>query len=188
MIRVPKEFIWIIYPYYSVVYSFWLCQTCNCPISSEIALKDEGKWIFIKPKQSRTTLQTCTETLRSGPWFNIKISSYQYRKSHCGDKTVVRSSSLLNGISYTGKMSSLYWIGALIYVQAILASISIVYKAFICHPRGQIRLWPLLYHIFIDPYENEWWKGPGNKNNFLFIAFIYPYIILTAYVPLMYNK
>ena len=32
--------------------------------------------------------------------------SYQYRKSHCGDKTVVRSSYLHNGISYTGKMSS----------------------------------------------------------------------------------
>ena len=47
-----------------------------------------------------------------GPWFNIKISSYQYRKSHCGDKTVVRSPYLHNGISYTGKMSSLYWIGA----------------------------------------------------------------------------
>ena len=42
------------------------------------------------------------------------MSSYQYRKSHCGDKTVVRSSYLHNGISYTGKMSSLYWIGALI--------------------------------------------------------------------------
>ena len=40
------------------------------------------------------------------------MSSYQYRKSHCGDKTVVRSSYLHNGISYTGKMSSLYWIGA----------------------------------------------------------------------------
>ena len=25
-----------------------------------------------------------------GPWFNIKIMSYQYRKSHCGDKTIVR--------------------------------------------------------------------------------------------------
>ena len=49
----------------------------------------------------------------SGPWFNIKMSSYQYRKSHCGDKTVVRSSCLHNGISYTGKMSSLYWIRAL---------------------------------------------------------------------------
>ena len=41
------------------------------------------------------------------------MSSYQYRKSHCGDKTVVRSSSLHNGISYTGKTVSLYWIGAL---------------------------------------------------------------------------
>ena len=27
-----------------------------------------------------------------GPRFNIKMSSYQHRKSHCGDKTVVRSS------------------------------------------------------------------------------------------------
>ena len=52
--------------------------------------------------------------LNPGPWFNIKISSYQYRKTHCGDKTVVRSSYLHNGISYTGKMSSLYWIGALV--------------------------------------------------------------------------
>ena len=51
----------------------------------------------------------------SGPWFNIKMPSYQYRKSHCGDKTVVRSSYLHNGISYTGKMTSLYWIKALVF-------------------------------------------------------------------------
>ena len=51
--------------------------------------------------------------LNSGPRFNIKIPSYQYRKSHCGDKTVVRSSYLHNGISYTGKMISLYRIRAL---------------------------------------------------------------------------
>ena len=50
--------------------------------------------------------------LHSGPWFNIKMSSYQYRKSHCGDKTILRSSYLHNGISYTGKMISLYWIRA----------------------------------------------------------------------------
>ena len=49
----------------------------------------------------------------SGPRFNIKISSNRYRKSHFGDKTVVRSSYLHNGISYTGKMTSLYWIRAL---------------------------------------------------------------------------
>ena len=46
----------------------------------------------------------------AGPRFNIKMPSYRNRKSHCGDKTAVRSSYLHNGISYTGKMPSLYWI------------------------------------------------------------------------------
>ena len=55
-----------------------------------------------------------------GLWFNIKMSSYQYRKSHCGDKTVVRSSYLHNVISYSGKMASLYWISPL---QDILARV-----------------------------------------------------------------
>ena len=49
---------------------------------------------------------------RSGPRFNIKMTSYWYRKSHCGDKTILRPSYLHNGISYTGKTTSLYWIGA----------------------------------------------------------------------------
>ena len=38
--------------------------------------------------------------------------SYQYRKYHCGDKTILRPSYLHNGISYTGKITSLYWIRA----------------------------------------------------------------------------
>ena len=50
----------------------------------------------------------------SGPWFTINMSSYQYKKSLCGDKMVVRSSYLHNGFSYTGKMTSLYWIRALV--------------------------------------------------------------------------
>ena len=50
----------------------------------------------------------------TGPWFKIKMPSYQYRKSHYGDKMVVRSSNLHNGISYTGKMASLYWISPLV--------------------------------------------------------------------------
>ena len=49
-----------------------------------------------------------------GGWFNKKIPSYQCRKSHCGDKTILRPSYLHNGISYTGKMTSLYWIRALV--------------------------------------------------------------------------
>ena len=48
---------------------------------------------------------------KPGPRFNIKMSSYQYRKSHCGDKTILRPSYLHNGISYTSKTTFLYWIG-----------------------------------------------------------------------------
>ena len=51
----------------------------------------------------------------TGPRFNMKMTSYQYRKSHCGDKTILRPSYLHNGISHTGKMTSLYWIRALIH-------------------------------------------------------------------------
>ena len=40
------------------------------------------------------------------------MTSYHHRKSHCGDKTILRPSYLHNGISYTGKTTSLYWIGA----------------------------------------------------------------------------
>ena len=54
----------------------------------------------------------CWTTLTGG-WINIKMSSYQYRKSHCGDKTILLPSYLHNGISYTGTMTSLYWIRAL---------------------------------------------------------------------------
>ena len=36
------------------------------------------------------------------------MSSYQYSKSHCGDKTILRPSYLHNGISYTGMMTISY--------------------------------------------------------------------------------
>ena len=51
-------------------------------------------------------------TSAPGGWINIKMPSYQYRKSHCGDKTILRPSHLHNEISYTGKTTSLYWLGA----------------------------------------------------------------------------
>ena len=52
--------------------------------------------------------------IKLGNWAPIQYKDdiYQYRKSHCGDKTILRPSYLHNGISYTGKMSSLYCIGA----------------------------------------------------------------------------
>ena len=47
-----------------------------------------------------------------GGWFNKKMSSCKYRKSHCGDKTILQPSYLHNGISYTSNMTSFYWIRA----------------------------------------------------------------------------
>ena len=63
-------------------------------------------------KKIKVTMNTANKS--PGPWFNIKMTSYQYRKSHCGDKTILRPSYLHNEISYTGKTTSLYWIGALL--------------------------------------------------------------------------
>ena len=48
---------------------------------------------------------------------SMMMTSYQYMKSHCGDKTILRPYYLHNGISYTGKMTSFYWIGAMIFIQ-----------------------------------------------------------------------
>ena len=45
----------------------------------------------------------------SGPQFNIKITSFRYWKSHCGDKPILRPYYLHNRISYTDKMTSFYW-------------------------------------------------------------------------------
>ena len=43
-----------------------------------------------------------------GPDTIKNMSSYQYRKSHCGGKMAIRSSFLHNGNFYTGKMTSIY--------------------------------------------------------------------------------
>ena len=80
------------------------------------------------------------------------MSSYQYRKSHCGDKTVVRSSYLHNRISYTGKISSLYWIGAL----NLVTKWSWSWMAY-CHPLCAMSIGP---HILRYSYFKIWlWKS-----------------------------
>ena len=88
------------------------------------------------PTNSALYLLLGTLPRSAGPWFNIKMSSYQYRKSHCGDKTVVRSSYLHNGISYAGKMSSLYWIGALATQNSKSISLlsMMIYPRCVCPP------------------------------------------------------
>ena len=58
--------------------------------------------------------------IRSVGWFNIKMSSYQYRKSHCRDKMIWRPFYLHNAIYYTSKMTCLYWIRAQIDAQCLI--------------------------------------------------------------------
>ena len=82
--------------------------------------KHPRRWWFVTPllllRRHCVMSTNLLEYTDPGPggWINIKIkmSSYQYRKSHCGDKTILRPSYLHNGISYTGKTTSLYWIEA----------------------------------------------------------------------------
>ena len=112
---------------------------------------------------------------------NIKMIFYQYRKSHCGDKMVIRSSYLHNGISYTGKVTSLYWIrGA--FQKRIWALNTLrprqngrhfpdyIFKCILLNeivwitiknplkfvPKGPINTIPALVQIMA-------WRGPGDK-------------------------
>ena len=78
-----------------------------------------------------------------------KITSYQYRKFHCGDKTVVRSSDLHNGISYTGKMVSLHWFSPqypVIHLPAMQTTMRCRYNAvnFLQYPSKRHPTAPLL--------------------------------------------
>ena len=59
-------------------------------------------WFNDTKLYNRTIPDSKVHVAHLGP-DSIYMSSYQYRKSHCGDKTVARSSYLHNGISYTGK-------------------------------------------------------------------------------------
>ena len=88
---------------------------------------------------------------------------YQYRKSHCGDKTVVRSSYLHNGISYTGKMSSLYWIRAMVVIRSSYLHNGNCYT-------GKMAL---LYWISLHKLGNSEVKLPLNLNynDKLFVKF-----------------
>ena len=87
----------------SYLHLAWLCDIQTTRIIG----------IYPRERHKSFTHSSCNVCWCPGGWFNIKMSSYQYKKYHCGDKTILRPSYLHNGISYTDKMISLYWIRAL---------------------------------------------------------------------------
>ena len=125
------------------------------PMLQESTPRGWNKSIDIKTSES-TMGESCT-----GPQFNIEMSSYQYRKSHCGDKTVVRSSNLHNGISYTGKMTSLYWIRA-----------QDSWDYFFC-PSSTLFIY--LYILSFLPILTTWWLLELPHYLFLFVPLIGPW-------------
>ena len=87
-----------------------------------------------------------------GPWFNIKMTSYQYRRSHCGDKTILRLSYLHNGIPYTGKTPSLYWTGALVGDKDTISTLAA--DDLVMH-RGIISI--DIDNLCLELSEHTWW-------------------------------
>ena len=48
-----------------------------------------GLWFFFFFTKYRLSVWYIFKKCPPGRWFDIKMSSYQYRKSHCGDKTIL---------------------------------------------------------------------------------------------------
>ena len=112
-------------------------QGCWCPgNASHQVNKDKRVW---QPSHIITGIHIPGKMvfiLRQGPgpWFNIKMSSYQYRKSHCGNKTILWPSYPHNGISYTGKTFLSH-----VYIESRPRFLSLLMKNFnqLCHLRVQ---------------------------------------------------
>ena len=81
----------------------WFCYKTINTRGNEIFIL-HGQWKISKATQQKLSILGIKKHGHTGPWFNIKMLSYQYmyRKYHCGDKTVVRSCYLHNHISYNG--------------------------------------------------------------------------------------
>ena len=63
------------------------------PFDQQNCVMRFGSWSYDIKRLNPVFIESREEVgLRPGPWFNIKMSSYQYRKTHCGDKTIVLSS------------------------------------------------------------------------------------------------
>ena len=99
----------------------WFSECChvycvtNCLVNSLATMSIgapvlEQHWLRSRERALKIWYSTCQELY---PWFllcwfNIKMSSCQYKKSHCRDKTIISPQCF----SFTGKMAPLYWINA----------------------------------------------------------------------------
>ena len=71
-----------------------------CKLLSNFLSWATSQWV--SREYTVTIIRETQHSVFNWGWFNINISSYQYRKSHCGDKMIFQLSYLHNGSSYTG--------------------------------------------------------------------------------------
>ena len=77
-----------IYSYYDITsYRFLRKTIFGLQLKCFVALDDIADMIFFHVHKENICREKLA-TFSTGGWFNKKMSSYQYRKSHCGDKTV----------------------------------------------------------------------------------------------------
>ena len=94
----------VCYYYIKTLFDSLCCGSDHCR-KSRTFLQSGDFQSCIPPVRTRNSWATGTR-------LNINMSSYQYRKSHCGDKTILQPPYFHNGFSYTDKTTYLYWIGA----------------------------------------------------------------------------
>ena len=83
------------------------------------------------------------------------MSSCQYRKSHCGDKTILRPSYLHNGISYTGKTTSLYWIRAQMFYKFLSFQWNSNMRVTKIHTGLESYFWRRCWKLWIPNWDNH---------------------------------
>ena len=105
----------------------------------DIQSRISAKWERGKQYGQHTRHINSLVLWRPGPRFNTNMLCYQFRKSHCGDNTVVRSSYLDYGISYIDKIASLHWISSLDGI--LKMPFSILFYLFYCSSFDNVLRW-----------------------------------------------
>ena len=66
--------------------------------------------VYMIVRAKHTLIRCIKLPERPGGWYNTKISSYQYKKDYCENKTILPHSYFHGRIYSTDKKASLYWI------------------------------------------------------------------------------
>ena len=106
----------MIYTVYEVGISLWWLFAL--PTLGTVSCRYTIYFVFIQGLHFEEFVHE-REHIEAWGWFNIKMPSSQYQKSHFGDKMMFLSSYLHNGISHCDKKTSSYWIKALVNKQGI---------------------------------------------------------------------